>query len=114
MIITTGQEAASNGNVLTATRLQTIGVGLLVIEFQASVATPTNNHSVSVQLPSGDTPANGVIAPADGTAVVGVLDERTMIRMEFIIRQLMTGHLVFSTVLTGASTLTWRISASRS
>lgn len=109
-IILTGQEAASNSDILQGTRLQNVPAnGTLTVQFAASAATVgTNDHSVSLQLPSGGTPMNGVFAPiGDSGGTTGLLDERTQFMASFTVAQ--GGHSVFSTVLTGTSVLSWRV-----
>jgi len=106
-IILLSQEAASNTDVLQGTRLQSLpNNGILTFELQGSVATPTNNHAVTIQLPSGSTPVNSATVPADGTGTVGIIDDRLSLKFRFRVTQ--GGHCVFGTVLTGTSTLTWR------
>ena len=56
-IILSGQEAADNSDILQGTRLQTVPAGgFLTFELQASDNDATNNYTVSVQMPGGDTP----------------------------------------------------------
>jgi len=109
VIFLSGQEAASNTDILQGTRLQNVpSNGMLFFEFQASVADDgSNDHKVSIQLPNGATPLNGVLVPACTVATVGILDDRTFLKVGFPIAQ--GGHVVFSTALTGTSTLMWRI-----
>lgn len=107
-IIVSGQETASNTDILQGTRLQTVPRGgTLTFQLQASAAVVgTNDHSVSIQLPNGDTPMNGVFAPADASGSSGVIDDRTAMIITVPIGQ--GGHAVFSTVETGTSVLSWR------
>lgn len=108
IITLSSQEAASNTDILQGGRLQSIpSYGILEFELQASVATPTNNHAVTIQLPSGANPVNSATVPADGTGTVGIIDDRLSLKFRFRVTQ--GGHCVISTVLTGASTLTWRV-----
>lgn len=108
-IIVSGQEAASNTDILQGTRLQTVPeTGTLTFELQASDSDATNNYTVSVQMPGGDTPMNGVRIPCgNSTGLAGVIDERTDLQATFIIAQ--GGHCVFSCTETGDSELSWRV-----
>ena len=108
-IILSDAETATNSDILQGTRLQNAPAnGVLTFEMQATVAVPgTNAHLVSIQLPNGSTPMNGVLVSAGTVTTAGILDDRTYIRVSFPVAQ--GGHAVFSTSLTGASTLTWRV-----
>ena len=108
-IILSGQEAASNTDILQGTRLQTVSAGgFLTFELQASDNDATNNYTVSIQMPGGDTPMNATRAPCGNTTgLAGVIDERTNLRATFPIRQ--GGHAVFSCTETGDAELTWRV-----
>lgn len=108
-IILSGQEAATNADILQGTRLQTVPArGILTFELQASDNDATNNYSVSVQMPGGDTPMNATRIPCGNTAgLAGVLDERTNLTASFRIAQ--GGHAVFSCTETGDAELTWRV-----
>ena len=108
-IILSGQEAASNADILQGTRLQTVpSNGVLLFELQASDNDATNNYTVSVQMPGGDTPMNGVRIPCgNSTGLAGVIDDRTCLTASFPIQK--GGHCVFSTTETGDSELTWRV-----
>lgn len=109
LIIVTGQEAATNTDILQGTRLQTIGPGVLTIDVQASDNVAANNYTASVQLASGKTPMNAVRVPAGAaTGLAGVLDDREKLSTQFIIRD--TGHTVFSCIETGDTELTWQVS----
>jgi len=109
IIIVSDQEAASNTDILQGTRLQNVpSNGVLTFELQASDSDATNNYVVSIQLPSGDTPMNGVRIPCgNSTGLAGVIDERTNLTASFHVAQ--GGHSVFSTVETGDSELSWRV-----
>lgn len=111
-IIVSGQEAASNTDILQGTRLQSVpSNGMLTFELQASDNDATNNYVVSIQLPDGSTPMNGVRVPGASTAgLAGVIDERLDLQASFFVGQ--GGHCVFSTVETGDSELTWRVTFS--
>ena len=108
-IILSSQEAATNTDILQGTRLQTVPAGgFLTFELQASDNDATNNYTVSVQMPGGDTPMNGTRIPCgNSTGLAGVIDERTNLTVSFPIMQ--GGHCVFSCTETGSSALAWRV-----
>lgn len=111
-IILSGQEAADNTDILQGTRLQTVPAGgFLTFELQASDNDATNNYTVSIQMPGGDTPMNATRVPCGNTSgLAGVIDSRTCMTATFPIRQ--GGHCVFSADETGDAELTWRITYS--
>jgi len=107
-IILSGTEAGSNTDILQGTRLQTVPAGgIMTFELQAQKADVSNNYTVSVQMPNGDTPLNNVLVPGCNPALSGVIDERQNLTISFPIMQ--GGHCVFSCTETGDSHLTWRI-----
>lgn len=108
-IILSGQEAADNTDILQGTRLQTVPRGgFLTFELQASDNDATNNYTVSVQMPGGDTPMNATRVPAGNTSgLAGVIDDRTCLTATFPVTQ--GGHTVFSCDETGDAELTWRV-----
>ena len=109
VIILSGQDAASNTDILQGTRLQTVPAGgFLTFELQASDNDATNNFTATVQLPNGDTPFESVRVPAGNTAgLAGVLDSQTKMMATFPVAQ--GGHAVFSVTETGDAEVTWRI-----
>lgn len=111
-IIVSGQEAASNSDVLQGTRLQTAPAnGLMTLECQASDSDQTNSFTVSLQMPDGDTPLNEVLVPAGETAgVAGQLDDR---RALILSRPIYSGgHVVLSFTEVGDTEVTWRMTFS--
>lgn len=108
-IVLSGQESADNSDILQGTRLQTVPRGgFLTFELQASDNDATNNFSVSIQMPNGDTPMNATRIPCGNTSgLAGVIDDRTCLTATFPIRQ--GGHCVFSADETGDAELTWRV-----
>lgn len=108
-IIVTGQEAATNADILQGTRLQSVPAGgLLTFEIQASDNVAANNYVVSIQLPQGDTPMNSVLVPGGLTAgLAGVIDDRVELLASFPVTQ--GGHTVFSCVETGDAEMDWRV-----
>jgi len=110
IIILSDIEAGTNDDILNGTRLQTVPQGgILTFELQTNKNDVTNSMAVSIQLPSGDTPLEGVLIPS-GDSDAGKLDEREMLKASFPVAQ--GGHTVFSTTLTGATSLMWRVTYS--
>ncbi len=110
MILASGLETGTNTDILQGTRLQTVpSNGVLSFELQAADAVAANNYVVSVELPSGATPLNGVIVPSgDVAGLAGVIDDRLALKLRFRVGQ--GGHCVFSCVETGDTELSWRVS----
>lgn len=108
-IIVSGQEAATNADILQGTRLQSMpGPGLLTFELQAADNVAANNYTASVQLPGGDTPMNAARIPAGLTAgLAGVIDERVNLTASFRVTQ--GGHCVFSCIEVGDTEFDWRV-----
>lgn len=109
VIIESGQEAATNADILAGGLLLTVPQnGLLTFEMQASDNDATNNYVASIQLPNGDTPMNSTRVPCgNSTGLAGVLDERTYLKASFRIQQ--GGHCVFGCVETGDAEISWRV-----
>lgn len=106
-IILSSVEAASNADILQGTRLQTVPAGgVLTFELQAD-QNSSNNYTVSVQMPNGDTPLNNVRVPSCNPGLSGVIDERQNLTVSFPIMQ--GGHCVFSCTESGAANLAWRV-----
>lgn len=100
--------SATTTNILQSTRLQSApSDGIITFELQADVADATNNHAVTIQLPSGATPINGVFVPAGPGSFTGLLDDRQAFIISYPVGQ--GGHVTFSTALTGTSVLSYRI-----
>jgi len=108
-IILSDIESATNADILQGTRLQTVPAGgILTFELQVNSSTALNAHTVSIQMPNGDTPMNNTRIPAGNTnGLEGVIDERTNLTVSFPITQ--GGHCVFSTTELGTSILAWRV-----
>ncbi len=107
MILETANEVATNTDILTGTRLNAIPYnGTLTLEVQANLNNVTNNFALTVQLPNGDVPIDSQLVPACNPALDGVLDERTLLRMQFPATQ--GGHFNISLVETGTAICTWR------
>jgi hypothetical protein len=107
-IILSSIETATNTDILQGTRLQTVpSGGVLTFELQAQYNNATNNFTVSVQMPNGDTPMNNTRIPGTSAAEAGVIDERQNLTVSFPINQ--GGHCVFSCTETGTTVLSWRV-----
>lgn len=108
-IIVGGLETGTNTDILQGTRLQSAPAGgSLTFEIQAADAIAANNYSVSIQLPNGDTPMNGVPVPAGAVAgLAGIIDEREDLQATFPVGQ--GGHTVFSCVEVGDTEMSWRV-----
>lgn len=108
MIMLSNFLSATNTDLLNGTRLQSAPRnGLMTFQFQADLANATNNFVVSIQLPSGDTPLDGVLVPGDNASLGGVIDTRQMLQVTMPIAQ--GGHVVVSLTETGAAICTYRI-----
>lgn len=79
----------------------------MTLRFIADLADATNNFTVSVQLPGGDTPLNEVLVPGANPSLAGVVDERQVLQVTFPIPQ--GGHVVISATETGTAILTYQI-----
>ena len=105
-IVLSSTEGASNTDILQGTRLQTVPAGgFLTFEMQALDNTATDFHSVSIQMPNGDTPLNDVRVPAGVTN--GALNNNDKMQITLPVAQ--GGHTVFSCAETGDASLTWRV-----
>jgi hypothetical protein len=111
VIVLSDFEVASNTDILSGTRLQTVpSGGFLTFEMQASASDSVNFVDVSIQMPNGDTPLNNVRIPATANAENGIIDDRHKTMITLPIQQ--GGHTVFSAARTGASNLSWRVTYS--
>lgn len=107
VIVLSNIESATNSDILQGTRLQTVpSGGFLTFELQSSENSTTNFHEVSIQMPNGDTPLNGVRIPDGVTAQALNNNDKTQITLPIA----QGGHTVFSTTETGTAVLTWRVS----
>lgn len=108
MIVLSDRVTATTADLLNSTRLQTVPAGgFLVFEFIADLADATNNFTVSIQMPSGDTPLNGVLVPGVNPSLAGVMDERQKMMLSLPINQ--GGHAVVTLTETGAAICMYRI-----
>jgi len=111
-IIVSGQEAATNADILQGTRLQSLPqFGLLTFELQAADNVAANHYTASVQLPDGTTPMNATRIPGGETAgLAGIIDERVKLMASFRVTQ--GGHCVFGCIEVGDTEFTWRVTFS--
>ena len=105
MIVETFHLSATNTDLLVApSRLAAIPYsGTLIIEMSAGNNDATNNFAVTVQLPNGDVPLDGVHLPV-GTA--GAMDANDKYTVAFPVMQ--GGHVLLSFTETGSTTATVR------
>lgn len=109
VIVLSNRETATNADILSGTRLQTVPAGgFLTFEMQANSNTATDNIQVSIQMPNGDTPLNNVYVPAGATADALNANDKMMITLP--IQQ--GGHTVFSCTETGSTAFSWRVTYS--
>lgn len=109
VIIESGRLAATNSDLLTATRLQTAPAnGTLLFQIQASDNDGTNNYSMDIQLPDSDVPIIAQNVPMGGTAGLGgQLDDDFM--FQFATRIGQGGRVVFGLTETGDAECEWRV-----
>ena len=105
-IVLSNIENTTNSDILQGTRLQTVPQGgYLTFELQSNANTTTDFFSVSIQMPNGDTPLNGVRVP-DGASSFGLNNnDKTQITLPVA----QGGHTVFSCEQTGSTELVWRV-----
>jgi hypothetical protein len=105
-IVLSSIELATNSDILQGTRLQTVPQGgYLTFELQSSVNSDTDFVAVSIQMPNGDTPLNGVRVPAGVTNFGLNNNDKTQITLPVA----QGGHTVFSVEETGVAALAWRV-----
>lgn len=110
VIVLSAVLSATTADILQGTRLQTVPLGgSLLFLMGASDAVAANHYTVTIQLPSGDTPMNGVWVPQSGptAGVAGLLDDRLMLAFRARVRQ--GGHPVFTCTETGDTEFFYRI-----
>jgi len=108
-IIESGRLAASNTDLLTATRLQTApSNGTMLFQVQASDNDATNNYAIDLQLPDSDVPLISQNVPMGETAGLGgQLDERMMMQYLAVVKT--GGRVVFGLTETGDAECEWRV-----
>ncbi len=109
VIVLSDIESADNTDILQGTRLQTVpSGGFMTFELQSNENDASNYFTVSIQMPNGDTPLNGVRVP--GGNADGEIDERKKLVITWPIAQ--GGHTVLSVDETGTAILAWRVTYS--
>lgn len=107
MIYESAVEVATNADILSGTRLNSIPYnGTLTLDFQANVNTAAAHYVVTIQKPNGDVPVDGQLVMGTNPALDGVLDERQLMRFTFKAAQ--GGHFNISVTETGTAIVTWR------
>jgi len=106
-IMIMGNEIASNSNLLTGSRLETIPGGASTLHFRCSadLNDAANNAALTIELPHGGIPVDGQRVPANAQALGGVLDERTL--MQWTWAATPGGRFLISIVETGTVEFTW-------
>jgi len=106
-ILITGNEVATNANLLAGTRLETIPAGAAFLHFRCSadLNVAANNWALTIELPLGTIPVDGQRVPANGDARAGTLDERTLLQWTW--PALPGGRFILSVVESGTAVFTW-------
>ncbi len=106
-ILLTGLEAATNTNVLSGSRLETIpaGASFLMFRCSANLNDATNSYALTIELPNGLIPVDGQAVPANGDGATGVLDERTL--MQWTWPAIPGGRFIVSVVESGTALFFW-------
>lgn len=109
VIVVSALVAATTADILQGTRLQSApSNGTVTFQMQAADAVAANSYTATIQLPSGDTPMNGVLVPGGEIAgLAGVLDDRHMLAITVPVAQ--GGHIVFTVTETGDTELIYRV-----
>lgn len=107
-IFESGFIAATDADLLTATRLQTApSDGIMTFQVQASDNNATNNYKIDIQMPDSDVPMVAVDVPCGEVTGFAYLDDRTMLAYSTPIKQ--GGRVVFGLTETGDAECTWRV-----
>lgn len=106
-ILVTGLEAATNTNLLSGSRLETIPAGASFLHFRcsANLGDAANQFALTIELPQGLIPVDGQFVPANGDGATGVLDERTLLQWTW--PAVPGGRFIISIVETGTALFTW-------
>lgn len=107
-IIIFGNEVASNANLLSGTRLETIPAGASFLLFRVSAQTndATNNCVLTIELPNGMIPVDAQRVPCNDQNTAGVLDERTLLQWTW--PAIAGGRFLLAYVEAGVNVLTWQ------
>jgi hypothetical protein len=106
-ILITGNEIASNTNLLSGTRLETIPAGARFLHFRCSadLNTAAANYALTIELPLGTIPVDAQRVPANAAGTEGVLDERTLLQWTW--PAVPGGRFIIAVVETGTTVFTW-------
>ena len=105
-IVLSNVEIGTNSDILQGTRLQTVPQGgYLTFELQSNTNGSNDFVTVSIQMPNGDTPLNGVKVPSGASTNALNNNDKTQITLPVA----QGGHTVFSCEETGSSALVWRV-----
>ncbi len=111
MIYLTGQETATNTDVLLNTRLTSIPYGgQLTIQCLANLNNATSRFAITILLPDGSVPVDAQRVSAGQEvegALGGQLDDRLLDQWTFPATQ--GGHFTVDFTETGTAVVTWRI-----
>ncbi len=109
VIMESGFIAATNADLLTATRLQTVPAdGVMLFQMQASDNDATNSYKVDIQLPDSDVPMIAQDVPMGATAgLAGQLDDDFM--LQYAAQVAKGGRVVFGLTEDGDAECTWRV-----
>jgi len=111
VIYLTGQEAASNTDILNNTRLSSIPyIGTLTIQCLSNLNNDTNRFVMTIQLPDGTVPVDSQRVSAGQEvegALGGQLDDRLLDQFSF--PSGLGGHFTISFTETGTAVVTWRV-----
>ncbi len=106
-ILVTGFEIASNSNLLTGTRLETIPAFSRLLHFRCSCSdnSSTNHALLTIELPNGAIPVDGQRVPANQDNTIGTLDERSLLQWTWA--AVVGGRFIISIVEVGAVSFVW-------
>lgn len=108
MIVLQNIVVATTADLLNSTRLQSVDRdGMMIIELIANLADATNQFTVTLQLPSGDTPVNAQLVSGVNPSLAGVMDRRMHDRYEFPVAS--GGHMTITFTETGTAILFYRV-----
>lgn len=109
VIIESGRLAATNADLLTATRLQTVPAnGTMLFQVQASDNDATNNYAIDVQMPDSDVPMISQNVPGGRTSGLGGQLDADMM-LQYATEVAMGGRVVFALTETGDAECEWRV-----
>jgi len=107
-IMESGFIAATDGDLLTATRLQTAPAdGVMLFQVQASDNNATDNYKIDLQLPDSDVPMIAQDVPCGPATGFATLDDRTMLQYAAEVGK--GGRVVFGLTESGDAECTWRV-----